>query len=50
MLLLDPSTGKSIGTVPEMNVADVRDAFEAAQRGYDVWKKKTCKVNNTCCS
>ncbi|KAI8055654.1 succinate-semialdehyde dehydrogenase I [Syncephalis plumigaleata] len=41
--VVDPSTGKSIGTVPEMNVADAKDAIEAAHRGYNVWKKTTCK-------
>ncbi|KAI9597637.1 succinate-semialdehyde dehydrogenase [Syncephalis fuscata] len=41
--VVDPSTGKSIGTVPEMNVDDVKDALQAAQRGYNVWKKKTCE-------
>ncbi|RKP25948.1 succinate-semialdehyde dehydrogenase [Syncephalis pseudoplumigaleata] len=41
--VVDPSTGKSIGTVPDMDVDDVKDAVEAAHRGYDVWKTKTCQ-------
>lgn len=37
--VLNPATGEEIGRVPYATPADIDRALEAAQRGFEVWKK-----------
>jgi succinate-semialdehyde dehydrogenase/glutarate-semialdehyde dehydrogenase len=37
--VLNPATGKTIGTVAHASIADLDHALEAAQRGFDAWRK-----------
>eukprot|EP01102_Stenamoeba_stenopodia_P017990 TRINITY_DN6538_c0_g1_i1.p1 TRINITY_DN6538_c0_g1~~TRINITY_DN6538_c0_g1_i1.p1 ORF type:complete len:512 (+),score=152.75 TRINITY_DN6538_c0_g1_i1:142-1677(+) len=41
--VLDPSSGQPIGTVPDMNVEDTRNAIEAAHKAFPAWRSKTAK-------
>ncbi|RKP07664.1 succinate-semialdehyde dehydrogenase [Thamnocephalis sphaerospora] len=40
--VIDPATGKEIGTVPEMGVEETRAAISAASRALVDWRKTTC--------
>jgi len=37
--VLNPATGKAIGNVAHASIADLDRALEAAQRGFDAWRK-----------
>jgi succinate-semialdehyde dehydrogenase/glutarate-semialdehyde dehydrogenase len=37
--ILNPATEEQIGTVPHASQADLDEALEAAERGFNVWKK-----------
>ncbi|XP_059175882.1 succinate-semialdehyde dehydrogenase, mitochondrial-like isoform X2 [Physella acuta] len=37
--VLNPSTGESLGSVPDMDQADVKDAINVAYRAFQTWKK-----------
>jgi succinate-semialdehyde dehydrogenase/glutarate-semialdehyde dehydrogenase len=37
--VVNPATGKTIGTVAHASIADLDRALEAAQRGFDTWRK-----------
>ncbi|RKK04972.1 aldehyde dehydrogenase family protein [Pseudoroseomonas wenyumeiae] len=37
--VLNPATEEQIGTVPHASQADLDEALEAAERGFNVWKK-----------
>jgi succinate-semialdehyde dehydrogenase/glutarate-semialdehyde dehydrogenase len=37
--VLNPATGKAIGTVAHASIADLDRALAAAQRGFDAWRK-----------
>jgi succinate-semialdehyde dehydrogenase/glutarate-semialdehyde dehydrogenase len=39
----NPATGEIIGTVPRMGTAETRQAIEAAERAFLLWRKKTGK-------
>ena len=39
--VIDPATGSSIGSVPDMDESDTRAAIDAAQATYPEWKSKT---------
>lgn len=39
----DPATGEEIGQVPELGVAETRQAVEAAKRAFKSWGKTTAK-------
>lgn len=39
----DPATGKVIGTVPKVGVAETRRAIAAADRAFSAWRAKTAK-------
>ena len=39
--VINPATQSVLGTVPDMGVAETRDAIEAASRAFKIWKKKT---------
>jgi succinate-semialdehyde dehydrogenase/glutarate-semialdehyde dehydrogenase len=37
--ILNPATEEQIGTVPHASQADLDEALEAAERGFNIWKK-----------
>src|SRR5690606_9711687 len=39
----DPATGRRIGSVPSLGVAETTRAIEAAHRAFPAWAKKTAK-------
>ncbi len=39
----NPSTGETVGTVPDLGVDETREAIEAAQAAYPAWRAKTAK-------
>jgi succinate-semialdehyde dehydrogenase/glutarate-semialdehyde dehydrogenase len=39
----NPATGEIVGTVPKMGTAETREAIEAADRAFLVWRRKTGK-------
>jgi succinate-semialdehyde dehydrogenase/glutarate-semialdehyde dehydrogenase len=41
MLTLDPATGKTIGTCPEMTVADIRRAVDTAHEAFQTYRLTT---------
>jgi succinate-semialdehyde dehydrogenase/glutarate-semialdehyde dehydrogenase len=41
ILVTNPATGASIGTVPRMGAAETRRAIEAANGAWPAWRKKT---------
>jgi succinate-semialdehyde dehydrogenase/glutarate-semialdehyde dehydrogenase len=43
MPVVNPATGKSIGTVPLMGAAETRRAIEAASAAWPAWRAKTAK-------
>ena len=40
----NPSNGKVIGSVPDMNEEDTQVAIDAAEKAFHSWKRKTGKV------
>lgn len=40
----DPATLEELGTVPEMGLAETKEAIEAASRAFKTWSKTTAKV------
>ena len=43
MPVVNPATGKPIGTVPLMGAAETRRAIEAASAAWPAWRAKTAK-------
>jgi len=41
--VLNPATGRPIGTVPGMGAAETRRAIEAADKAWSTWRRKTAK-------
>ena len=41
ILVTDPATGKTIGSVPNCGQAEIRRAIEAAHAAFPAWRKKT---------
>jgi succinate-semialdehyde dehydrogenase / glutarate-semialdehyde dehydrogenase len=41
--VLNPATGRPIGTVPIMGAAETRRAIEAADKAWSAWRNKTAK-------
>ena len=41
LVVTDPATGASIGTIPEAGAAETRRAIEAAQRAFPAWAART---------
>jgi len=39
--VIDPATGKHIGTIPEAGAAETRRAIDAAQRAFPAWAART---------
>ena len=46
-LSVDPSTEEDLGTVPEMGLAETKQAIDAAARAFKSWGKTTAKVENS---
>lgn len=44
---LDPATGEKIGEVPELGVAETKQAIDAAARAFKKWGKTTAKERYT---
>ncbi|RKP07665.1 succinate-semialdehyde dehydrogenase I [Thamnocephalis sphaerospora] len=44
--VIDPATGGQIGTVPEMDVNDTRQAIAAAHGALEEWRKTTTKTRH----
>ncbi len=45
--VLNPATGKSLGSVPHMGAAETRRAIDAANAAWPAWRKKTAKERAT---
>lgn len=43
--VVDPATDNELGTVPEMGLAETREAIEAAGRAFKTWSRTTAKVS-----
>jgi succinate-semialdehyde dehydrogenase/glutarate-semialdehyde dehydrogenase len=41
--VVDPATGRTLGTVPDMGIAEVKRAIDAAERAQRAWAKKTAQ-------
>ena len=41
---VDPATAEEIGQVPEMGLAETKEAIEAASKAFKTWSKTTAKV------
>ena len=41
---LDPATAEELGTVPEMGLAETKQAIDAASKAFKTWSKTTAKV------
>src|SRR5258706_6170623 len=41
--VVNPATGETIGSVPDMGAAETRRAIEAAERAWPAWRAKTAK-------
>jgi len=46
--VIDPATGGEIGTVPDLDAADVRRAIAAATRAQAVWARQTAFERGVC--
>lgn len=42
--VINPATGKELGTVPDMNEDDTRQAIQVAFKAFQTWKETTAKV------
>jgi len=40
----DPATNEELGTVPEMGLAEAKEAIEAAHKAFSGWSRTTAKV------
>jgi succinate-semialdehyde dehydrogenase/glutarate-semialdehyde dehydrogenase len=39
----NPATGEIIGTVPKLGAAETREAIQAAERAFPMWRRKTAR-------
>jgi len=46
--IINPANGKSIGSVPDLTVAECKKAIDAAERNWEIWKETSvgerCKI------
>jgi succinate-semialdehyde dehydrogenase/glutarate-semialdehyde dehydrogenase len=42
---VDPANNKELGTVPEMGLAETKEAIDAASKAFKTWGKTTAKVS-----
>ncbi|XP_025107764.1 LOW QUALITY PROTEIN: succinate-semialdehyde dehydrogenase, mitochondrial-like [Pomacea canaliculata] len=45
--VINPATGKELGTVPDMNEDDTRQAIQVAFKAFQTWKETTAKERST---
>ncbi|TMI36824.1 MAG: aldehyde dehydrogenase family protein, partial [Betaproteobacteria bacterium] len=43
LAVIDPASGQTLGTVPDMGAAETRRAIQAAERAWPAWRAKTAK-------
>ncbi len=43
--VINPSSGKVIGSVPDMNETDAEEAVKAAYKAFQTWKETSPKVS-----
>jgi acyl-CoA reductase-like NAD-dependent aldehyde dehydrogenase len=43
--IADPATNEELGTVPEMGLAETKEAIEAAHKAFPAWSRTTAKVS-----
>lgn len=41
---VDPATAEHLGTVPEMGLAETKEAIDAASKAFQTWGRTTPKV------
>jgi acyl-CoA reductase-like NAD-dependent aldehyde dehydrogenase len=46
--VIDPATGKIVGSVPDMDASDAAKAIQAAADAFEIWKHTTAKVLLNC--
>ena len=46
VLRKDPATNEELGTIPEMGLAETKDAIEAASTAFKTWSRITAKVHD----
>lgn len=42
--MMDPASGKTVGSVPDMDASDAAKAIQAAADAFETWKHTTAKV------
>lgn len=42
--VIDPASGKVVGSVPDMDAHDTAEAIQAATDAFQTWKNTTAKV------
>src|SRR5437762_3996048 len=43
LAVIDPASGQTLGTVPDMGAAETRRAIQASERAWPAWRAKTAK-------
>src|SRR2546425_1198009 len=43
LAVINPASGQTLGTVPDLGVAETRRAIQAAERAWPAWRAKTAK-------
>src|SRR6266513_2635962 len=43
LAVIDPASGQTLGTVPDMGAAETRRAIQAAERAWPAWRARTAK-------
>ena len=46
LLVLNPSTGVVIGSVPDMTSREAHDAVHRAAKAFPAWRNRTAKVGH----
>ena len=44
-IVVNPATGKVLGSVPDMDATDTKNAIESAYRAFQTWKETTATVD-----
>jgi hypothetical protein len=45
---VDPSTAEELGSIPDMGLAETKEAIASASKAFKTWSKKTAKVRRRC--
>src|SRR5256885_16706678 len=43
LAVINPASGQTLGTVPDLGAAETRRAIQAAERAWPAWRAKTAK-------